>query len=614
MPSPRDTSVLSPNLGLYLGIPPLTVPLRALSDGNNFRVKEGRLSALNLGALRFGAFTLNGPVVLIDNFFLRSGAQRLIFATPTDLYAYDEATEGVSFLTPVENTGTVDVSDADPAVVTSASGPTAFDTNGVKAGDEIAFGASDETDPAATWHVIASVDSDTQLTLSGPVAGAPLVGQDYTIRRLFTGDMLDQWETATFLKAAPGDEDLWFAVNGVDGVVKWDGNAAHAEFVSGLGFTCKTLAVYSNMMIYGNLIMDGGEARTASIVNSDVGAPEDVSSGLSEEFRVHDGVDPIVTLATLGDSLVIYSDRTMVLAQFVGDPLVFVFRVAVSGLGPISGRLVADFGDYHEFIGPDSQYRFDGVGLEETGFQVWREVLRQRDPNRPALAFSHFDEENGDLIWCVPLTTDPGVGGEDIAPPATAFAEHYLEEVGSRDPVPFSRRDFPFTCSGFYERQETLTWDTLTQTWQDLNFRWNDQFFLAAFPFNLVGNVDGEIFVINVAQNLDGAALRSFVRFGRRPLGDGRMRGLLRRVYPFATRFAASGHSLDVTVRLCEHASGPITAQETFAFPLDLAEGAHFVSPFRRARYFELEFGTDGPGEPWELEGYDIDPDTGGRR
>lgn len=610
-PRNRDTAVLSPNLGLYLGIPPISIPKRGLKNGKNFRIKQGRLTNLSLGWTRFGDFTLNGPVLLVDNLILRTGTEFLIFGTKTDLYQYNPNDESVAYITPVYNTGTVDVSGADPAVVTDNSGSSTWDTAGIKAGDEISFGASDETDPDATWYVVDSVDSETQLTLTTAVTGAPLTNQSYTIRQLFSGDVDDLWVSDTFVDADPDDSDLWLATNGVNTPVKWDGTSNHAEFLSVDFTSCRTLKVFSNMVIYGD-ITQSGERLPATVLNSDVGQPEDTSTGLASQFIVHDGTDPIEALGILGDNLIIYSERHIVQAQFVGDPLVFVFRDAFSGYGPLTGKLVADFGDFHEFIGTDSQYRFDGVTATRVNKHLFRDVLRQRDGNRRKLSFSHFDEENGDLIWVLPLVTDAGAGETDTTL-EIGWGEHYLEDVG-RSPTPFSKREFPFMSAGYFERQTTLTWDQLTNEWNTYNFRWNDQFFFAAFPLTIVGDIDGKVYELNASQDADGSALESFVHFGRRAMGDGRMRGLLRRVYPFAVKFASADYDLSVTPYLSDHASGTPTAGTAEAFDVTLPEGGHFVSPFRRARFFEIRFGTAGPGEPWELEGYDIDVSAGGRR
>jgi len=791
---PRSNTAFPANLGLYLGRPALQVPKRGLLDALNIRIKEGRVSALNLGWDTFGRFNaLTDPVTLIDNLFLRSGGQVLIFGTTRDLYQFKESDESVDFLTPRHETGTLTATRGS-AVLTGADGP-AWDTN-LKVGDRIAIGSTgftkpdggnllifsqemDNTDwldksgititandtvapdgtttaekiletattslhriaqrpdladsevyfasvhakpingrnfirliatnndaishsvyfnissgtsgftagspsnititdagnsffrcsfsfPSETgatqstfdirlasadgtdnylgditkgihawgaqlhlpkpvsrlypyhittmkWYEILTVDSATQVTLTNryrePSTGA---GTAYTARQIYTGDIFDYWRTATFFDAQPDDKDLWFATNGVDDIQEWDGLTDQVtDLGATLSFTCKELFVFKNMLIYANILEDTGEVKPTSIKNSDAANPKDLAGGIAGEFIISDGVDPIVSLFSLGDNLVIYGQRSAILAQFVGTPLTFIFRTAIAGIGPISGRTVADFGDFHEFIGADSQFTFDGVTLKESGTHIWREVLRTKAPNRLELAFSHFDEENGDLIWAFPLTTDPNGPTEDTI--RIAHAEHYLEVVGDRDPTPYSKRDFPFTVSGFFERQTTLTWDQISTAWSAQNFRWNDQFFTAAFPFNLVGDESGNVFTLNTSQDAAGAALMARARFGRVAISDGRGRNLVTRVYPFTVQFPGATYTLDVKTFLAESASGPAALLATDNFDLTLA-GDRFVTPYRRGRYMEVEFGTAGPNEPWELEGYDFDARGGGRR
>jgi len=608
---PRSNTAFPANLGLYLGRPPLQVPRRGLLDALNVRIKEGRVSALNLGWTAFGLFNaLSGPVTLIDNLFLRSGGQILIFGTTKDLYKYNEGTEKVDFITPRYETGTADPTNGSAVVV----GGTNWDTN-LKVGDEMHFGATGQTDPEDTgnggWYEVLTVDSAVQVTLTTNYTGTGGV-QAYTARVLYTGDIFDYWRTVTFFDAQPDDKDLWFATNGVDDIQEWDGVTDQVtDLGATLSFTCKELFVYKNMLIYAHILEDSGEVKPTSIKNSDAANPKDLAGGIAGEFVISDGVDPIVSLFSLGDNLVIYGQRSAILAQFVGTPLTFIFRTAIAGIGPISGRTVADFGDFHEFVGADSQFTFDGVTLKESGTHIWREVLRTKAPNRLDLAFSHFDEENGDLIWAFPLTTDPNSATENTI--RIAHSEHYLEEVGDRDPTPYSKRDFPFTVSGFFERQSTLTWDQISGTWASQNFRWNDQFFTAAFPFNLVGDESGNVFTLNTSQDGAGAALVARARFGRVAISDGRGRNLVTRVYPFAVQFPGATYTLDVKTFLAESAAGPAVLLDTGNFDLTLA-GDRFVTPYRRGRYMEVQFGTAGPNEPWELEGYDFDARGGGRR
>lgn len=606
----KPTAILTVNRGLFLDRPPIGVPPGGWVDCLNVQPKLGSVSNLDLGWSRFEDWALLGPVRLIDRMKLSDGTEELLFADPTDIYRYNPATNEVDFLTPIYATGTASVAAGATPTVTGVG--TLWAAN-VKAGDYIHFGLATQNDPTAAWHRITTVTNDTSMVIVGPVAGAPLAAGVYTIRKTFTGDIITHWDAVTFPHASPDDDDVWFATNGIDPVVKWhsgDARVAPANF--GQVLIVQHLAVYANMLILGG-ITQAGEDLPTSIINSDVGTPENTTSGLSEQFIVHSGVEPIIDMQPLGDNLVVYTPRSGILVQFVGDPLIFTFRRAFTGVGPVSASVVADFGDHHEFIGADTQYHFDGANVQEINNHVWRHILSLRDATRGPLGIAHFDEENGSLIWGIPLTTDAGDTGED-RPLSVAWPQHYLEDVGPQLPTPFSKRSFPFTAAGYYEQQSGVTWDTVEGDWDSGEYQWNEQFFFAAFPINLVGDALGRVYTLNAAQDADGVALPSFVRFGRIALGDGRMRALLSRVYPFAKAPSGGSHNLNVTVRLYEHASGQQDEEETFLFDLGLGEEGHFVSPFRRARFAELEYGTPGPGEDWGLDGYDTDVKPGGRR
>lgn len=627
MAPPKSNTVITPNKGLFLDRVALTIPKGGLKDGQNFRIRSGRLSNLNLGWDKFpntanhlilsastrAAFTPD-PVVLVDNFIKRTGAQKLMFGSPLDLFEYNVVGEKLLYLTPTYNTGTAGVTNGSPNVTGNS---TVWSTN-AKAGDYMFFTSNSNRD-LGDWYKIQTVTDNTNIVLTENYAGSTVDPEDYIIRKTFTGAITDFWRTEKFMKASPGNADLWFGTNGVEKVVTWDGSATEVT-VTTLPFTCKELRVYQNVMIYGNVTVSG-EVRPTSIINSDAGVPEDTTGGIAGEFIVHGGADPILAMDTLGDNLVMYGETFGVLAQLVEGDLGFIFRQAISGFGPKASRLLSNFGDFHEFVGAGSLYRFDGVGLRSIGEHVWKELLRKQDPGRTQMAFSHRDDENGDLIWVLPFTDDANTSAQKT--PRVAFTEHFLERVfGQRtfeelrpeEFVPFSHREFPFTASGFFERSTSLTWDQLTGIWQDTNFRWNDQFFAAGFPFNIVGKEDGGIYTLGTSQDADGVALNSFVRTGRAAIGDGRQRNLLSRVYPFTTLFAASGsYTLGVTVHMADHAAGQAGTSAQFGFDMTHA-GDHFVSPFRRGRYAELEFGTAGPTEPWELEGWDLDIREGGRR
>lgn len=602
MPRTKSTAVLNPNMGLFLDRARLAMGPRMLSDGLNFRVKEGKLTNLNMGWNRFGTFQLNGPVAMIRNFIKRDGTEQLVFTSLKDIYKYVNDTT-LTYLTPRYETGT-----ASRTGNTVTGVGTGFVAAGVKIGDQISFGTAGVVSTSATWDTITNVGGATTLTTtgSGAVGSGP-----YTIRKLFTGNLQNIWHNAIFVNASPSNSDELWMTNGVDSIVRWNGSDTQVEVMSALGFTAKAIVVYSNMMIFLNLIQ-GGTAKPTDMINSNPSEPQNVTTGLTSQFKVHGNVDPILRGEVIGDHLAIYSyasDGAITLAQFVGDPLVFAFRQVTKGVGPIGGRAVANFGNYHEIIAADGQYFFDGATVKNVSTHIWREVLRQQDAARVGFSYSHFDEENGDLIWVVPLTSDPNsatTGG-----PNTAFVEHYIEQPGPNAPTPYSKRTFPFTSTGFFKRQTGLTWDQLTSTWDQYNFRWNDRFFFSSFPLNLGGDDTGKIYSFNVSQEANGVALPSFVRFGRRALADGRIRGLLTRVYPFVTTLA---NNLTVTALMSDAGNEEPRIIDAQTYSQLQPEGSHFTVHYRRGRFYEIQFGSTGPAQPWEISGYDVDVRRGGKR
>lgn len=637
--SPRREVVLAPNLGVYLNRPELTMEPRALIDAFNVRIKDASIRNENMGWSPFSISNgvnldavngvdltsliypgpFEGPLLLIDQFFTRDGSQTLIFGTKGNLYRYNDADQKIILLTPKYSTGTVNVVSHSPTVIQRNSGTTNWLTE-LSDGDWFFLGTAGETDPAATndwtgspvgWVTIDSVDSDTQLTLATniSVVGTP-TNQPYTALKLFTGTDLDIWSAETFPDAQPADEDRWYACNGPGHeIVQWDGSADEVTRIdSALGFTCKTIARFKNMLLYGDLL-ESGERKPQNIRNSAIANPENVTTDEASEFRASDGVDMLLGITPLSDMAVAYFDRSINLLQFVGPPVNFAIRTAVPGVGALSDRSVVDFGDYHEFVGPDTGYHFDGISLREVGGQVFREVLRKIDQNRLDQALSHIDEESGEVLWAIPFTTD--AGGES-GYPETGYVEHYLEEVGNRG-APITIRDFPATATGFYLRFDTLRFSDLTDEFETYNFQWDDRYFAASFPYNLFGTKDGQVFILGISDSQNGSDFTSYARFPLRPLWDGRRNGIVIRVEPAFEKKESVGYEPEIRLFTTDFSEGSASLVATQTFDLT-HEGLPFVSFRNAGRFGQIEIRTEGANKPWTLSGYAIETMPAGLR
>lgn len=622
-----NTAVVKPNLGLYLDRPAIAVPPGGLQAGLNFRIQLGQLNNLNIGWSAWkplgSAITLNGPVTLIDLFSTSEGNNFLVFGTPTDLYQFNPST-GPQYLSPIYNTGTASASGT--AVTGSsthwATTPSGNTFQNAKPGDQISFGANNVTSPGATWYTIHTVNSDTSITLT---ASAGSVGSGaYTIRQRFTGsDITTQWQTEVFVDVGSPPTDLLFFTNGLDNIVTWDGDDTSATIQSGLNFTCKTIRQFADVMVYGNVVQ-GGDTLATTIITSDAGLPLNAgsaSSGIAGQFIVQGGTDPIIAMERIGAYLAIYCRETIIVVQSVGEPLVYIFRIAVQGKGAIATNGLSVFPYNHQFIAPDGMYVFDGNTAQPVNTHVWREVLSTMDKIREGNIFTFLDEVNGEQIWSVPQTSDPN-SGTASSPSTLAWTEHYLEETAGQAQSaliasamglnrPYSARSFPFTAIGNFLNASVTIWSQLTQAWNTYNFRWTDSFFSASFPIVLAGDNNGNLYQLNTAQTANGASLQSFVTFGRKALVDGRMRALLRRVYPFVTQFPTT---LSMTCGFSDFASATAQRNPTFTYAqAQTNEDMFFMPVYRRGRYVDITLG-DVASNTWIINGYDIDVLPGGMR
>jgi hypothetical protein len=296
--------------------------------------------------------------------------------------------------------------------------------------------------------------------------------------------------------------------------------------------------------------------------------------------------------------------------QYVGPPLYFIARVAVPGKGLVAQRAVMDFGDYHELLSRDSIYRFDGVQIIESAKQVFREVLRQASPNLVGQAYAYMDEENGEVIWSVPLGSD---GQDADQAPTIAYVEHYLEDVGPSLPPPCTIRDFPFTAVGQYIATSALTFDDFPATgFEDSALSFDDRALQTAFPFLVAGDDSGNVAILNTTNRKFGFGYTSYARFPRTALGDGEFKGLVHRIEPHTTRReGATGYALGVELRVFDFPDGDAIATESNEF--DLTHQSLRYVPFRvGGRYGDVKFftdgmvGTQGRPEPWDCAGYEI--------
>lgn len=605
-PAP-NTPVQAPLMGLFLDHPPHLIPPTGFSACNNVRVYKNRVTSSLLGYTKLlGPF--NGPITGGGIFVQSNGAQTLVIGTPTDIYVQGGGfILGVSllgpsgpslgsgtpiYITPIYTAGTASCS----GTTVTGSG-TAWNTpvgtgfrNNARAGDYIYFGSAGMQDPAVTWYQIQSVQSDTSLTLAQS-AGTISSGA-YTIRQCFSGNQADNhWTFETFPNAgAPDNADVFFMANGggtnqasIDPIFKFVAGSGSGVLESGFSFTCARLRRWKNLMIYGDLLgvsgVNAGLALGTSIANSDNGLPSSLATGVAGQYVVGDAPFPITFLGVLGESLLMYmgdqQGGSIVSGQYVGLPTGIAFSTIIRSRGAI-GSLVCEFPDRHEFIANDGQYRYNGLFIQTMNDHVWRDILTRIDYQRIPQAFACPAVGYGDLIWAIPLTSDP------TQQLVTGYVEHFMEQAQNYLFKPYTQRDIPaWTC------------------WLGTP---GPAVFGAPVYASLVGDAQGNIYQLYSTDTQNGTAYTSTVTFAARIVAGERSRGLIKRIYPFAE--VGGSYNLQVALAMQDRVGGPITLTDIQQFNL-AAPLNRFTTHYRRGRVGAVTFSTPGPSQPWTLDGYD---------
>lgn len=494
---------------------------------------------------------------------------------------------------------------------------------------------------ADTWYQVATVASDTSLTLTTNYTGTTLSGSPYMVRQCLKGSSnagaILVNESETFISADLGAiplsppagqaafTDTWFYTNGFDPVVMlWavqngaQTNASQAfgsSYPPSIPFLCKSLKAYKGILTFGGLGFPASTWPVTSatapattftqgneIASSDSSTPTQLNSGIAFQGIAVSGPFTIGKLAILGQVLMLYGigaeatgaatednhSGVVTSASLVGFPTIWTFSDVIQTRGPISGEAVAIFSDRHQFISIDGEYRYNGLFIQIMNDQVWREVLLGLDFTRRQ-AFFHFQcAAHGDLIWAVPQSTDPN--GQSYA--SSAYVEHYMEQANSYLFKPYTKRDFPFTACCTYQPAGAAS---------------------PGSPIYLASDPTGTIWQLYTSNTQNGTAALATATWGSRPIGNGRSKMLVTRVYPEIAYQASPIGNVSVTLTLQNYAEGPVTITDTQSFNPSYPSGVGWTTHYRRGSVGSVTF-SDQAGVGWVAAGYDWDYTLGGVR
>jgi len=455
-----------------------------------------------LGFKRLGTFTLEGPVQLIDQLPLATGATKPLFACATEIYQYNDATESISPITRYDE-GTITVTNGSSTV--SGIG-TNFDKH-VKAGDTLI-----EVNGAARNYTVQTVVSATEIQLTTTYAEATETSVPYKIRQVF--DNTGVWSGDVY-------SDKYYLTNGVDKMVRWNGTDTYLELVGGDPPIARYVKTYLTYLILGFLKI-GATVYPYSVAWCDAGDPDNWTSGDAQQRTLPQGDDWILGMEELRGRLIIYRERSQDFLEYIGGPYVFHSGNLSSGLGPISHGSIVNMIEDHVFITPAGVYSFDGdtPKMEGTGvIQQW--LLKQIHPGYLDAVVSLIVEEKNLIYFFYPSTEVTGSWCDKF------LLYNFVEDTFFEGEAP------NITAAGFYEKYADKYIDDYTEIIDTMTDLIDSAALLALSPINLVGDKDGKIFVIE-GLNIEDTTKTQIDAFGETGVdvfGDASKVKVLTKVY-----------------------------------------------------------------------------------
>lgn len=177
----------------------------------------------------------------------------------------------------------------------------------------------------------------------------------------------------------------------------------------------------------------------------------------------------IVDGKSLRDAFVIYREKGIVVADYVGGTFVWRFRQLDTATGAISKDSIIEANGMHYFIGDGDIYATDGNDVKSILHNRLRDRFRaDYNPDAFANAYAIRNDASSEAWFCIPTDTNEYA--------SRAYVYNWRDDS-------WSIRDLPIARFADYGKQETTetTWDSDSSTWDSDETPWNER---ASTPLN----------------------------------------------------------------------------------------------------------------------------------
>ncbi len=329
----------------------------------------------------------------------KDGTRFTLYLTDTDLCAKETAADKTwSFKTPTDlYTGgaQVDSIDASTKLIVTFEGGATVSTDGAAAGDyfilyEDSSAGTVELD--TSWRAIASVDSETQVTLSTAYEKAVTSpgAKNARIRKVYTTPTNERWTYAML-------DDKFYFTNGNTHVQVWNGSNYATDLDSTNATKARYCIEYTNRLV----IADCNSTRDPLMLKwSAINDPTDWTSSDAGQKQFLETEDYITGLGKVGNSLVVYKRESIIFGNKTGTATApFIFPNHKMGVGCIAPYSILHFMGTNAFLGRDNFYLINGDEPIPAGGQIKDKFFEVVDETEAEHVWGFVNYKEHELVW-----------------------------------------------------------------------------------------------------------------------------------------------------------------------------------------------------------------------
>lgn len=457
------------------------------------------------GLGKFSTTELSGPVLMETHFTDVAGNSYVIFGTSKDIYSYDFGNARFDIITPTYTTGTIEVKVGELNKVYGSGTPNW--TSNLKAGDFIKIG-SGSIHTGSTWYEIASVDSNTLLTLTSN-AVITAAGTAYVARKTFIGSDNSYWDWTEFADTNLGN--IIVMTNGTaGGFVRWGGSGQVVPVSTGLvSFTtCKFVSTYAGRVLIAYTI-EGGEDQKQRERWS---AVADITTWDALDFiDFADEPTAISGLCKFNNYSVTYKEEQAYVGRYVGGDAVFSWDLSAQSYGARSPYSIVVRNDFIYYYGHDKKFhRFNLLQDEIISEQLFPDT-KEFDPNQDRFIAGFNVNRSNEVRWFCPYgsTTKHNY----------VFVWNYQQNI----PQVWEYANEDACCSmGEYYLTDSVYFDDATfgaRYFDEVSGYFDDISSLANAAITIYGGYDGIVRFADSGVTDDGSSFTRTLRLKRQNFG-----------------------------------------------------------------------------------------------